>query len=627
MHMPEIPHLEARLEQARREPNEVIALVDAMVDLAFAARFEFGNRSYTLATEARNLALEHGYVLGQARAARTMAMSIRDEDGLLSIFALAEEAHRLFEKSGQDRAGLAGSKDFLASLHEHVGDFAGGLELALDALAIARDIEHADRQGYALSTVGGILSASSAFEEASTHLHEALGLFESTGNLDGIGTILLRLCRNAEQAEDPEAAIRFAEQCRDNASQTDNEWLQAETLSVLARLQRGRGELDAAEASYHEALAAIEQPLAQKLLGSELRAGLAEVALERGQVAEAERILDRAARDIRGQGVGVVMAAKVEEVLARVYEASGRYQEANVALRRVLGLERDAARREARTKRVQVEVRQAMDAAREEAELQRARLDELHGMQAQQIESAKMALLGRLAAGTSHELNTPLGVLRSNLALMQTALERLRPHLGDAPEVPRILRALDSSRTASEAALQRLGEVGESFRRFSQLDQAERRAFDVREGIQSAVALVGPGLAPGVRLQCELSEVPLVEGWPRELNAAIMTVLQNAVDAVGSSGRVEVSCGTDAAAVWVAIQDDGRGMDEALVSELFEIAWSRSGARTKLRLGLSAAKTTVDKHGGQIRVESQLGRGSRFTFRLPAAEASAGETA
>ena len=152
-------------------------------------------------------------------------MTIRDPDDCASIFDLAEEARRLFDEA-DDGPGRAASRDFLASIHEHIGDLAGGLELALDALSIAREIGDPIRQGYALSNVGGILAASGEVEPAVERLKEALQLFEGAQDLrPGSEAICSRLAKVLKNAGRSEEALTYAEMCRDAAEQDQDEFL------------------------------------------------------------------------------------------------------------------------------------------------------------------------------------------------------------------------------------------------------------------------------------------------------------------------------------------------------------------------------------------------------------------
>lgn len=248
-------------------------------------------------------------------------------------------------------------------------------------------------------------------------------------------------------------------------------------------------------------------------------------------------------------------------------------------------------------------------------------------MQAKLVEAEKMALLGRLAAGTAHELNTPLAVLSNNNQVTATAVERLVTLLQTTPDgqlVPRahhqarkLASVLQSSRASNEQAIARMVAIAHGFERFTQLDQAERRAFDVHEGLRSALTLLEPTLPETIVIERHFEPVPKIEAWPRELNFAFLTVLQNAVDALAGRGTIALETATTLQSVLVLVRDTGRGMSPEHVAHLFDVAWSDDGQRTRMRLGLSAAYATMQKHGGAIEAQSTLGEGTTVTFRFP----------
>ena len=99
-------------------------------------------------------------------------------------------------------------------------------------------------------------------------------------------------------------------------------------------------------------------------------------------------------------------------------------------------------------------------------------------------------------------------------------------------------------------------------------------------------------------------------GWGRAL-------LQNAVQAIHGAGVVSAETSATEEHVLVRVRDTGRGMSEEQAAHLFDVAWSEDGTRTRLRLGLSAAYTTMQKHGGTIEVQSVLAQGTIVTFRFP----------
>jgi len=351
--------------------------IDALTQLAWELRGPDGPRAHALATEARELALRHRYALGQARAARTMAMTIGSGEGLSAILPLAEEAKRLFDEAN-DGPGRAGSRDFLASLHEFVGDLAGGMEFALDALSIARELGDPIRQGYALSSVGGILAASGEVDAAVDHLKKALQLFENAQDSQGVRTICSRLSKIFQNAGRSEEALTYAEILRDAAAPED-EASHSAALAVMADVENERGHHAEAERLYRAALAVFTTQTGRNVMGAETQLALGRLLLEQGKLGDAEVELNDAIGRIAGDPVLIVSQASAHDALAEVYERQGELSTAIEHLRKTLALREQISRRDARNKLSQVEVRAAMEAAKKDAEIHKLRFMELHG--------------------------------------------------------------------------------------------------------------------------------------------------------------------------------------------------------------------------------------------------------
>jgi signal transduction histidine kinase len=624
-----IDELEQRLLQIEQsEKRDPITHIDTLVELSWLQRVDDMERAHELARQARTLAIEHDYPLAQARAARTMAMTIGDINTLRSVFDLAQEAKELFDQVG-DRAGMAGSRDFLSSIHEHIGDLAIALEYAMEALQIARQLENPVRVGYALSSVGGVLAASGDADAGIARLEEALAIFEEADDAQGVGTIRMRLAKVMFEAGRVEDARRYAELSLKGARDQQNDFVYVAALKVLADLEQQAGNLDAAEAHHRQALECrFMTQTSLAIAASSNQVALGRLLFERGALDEAEDVLKDALSRIAGDTVSIVNEAATHEALAELYQATGNLPAALEHLRNAKEQKVRIAQQETRNKLAQVEARAAVEAARKDAEIHKLRFVELHAMQSKVVESEKMALLGRLAAGMAHELNTPLGVLKNNSELITRAVNRLIALLsGELPKKgEKLVALLESCSESNVQALSRLSEIGESFERFTHLDHAEKGAFDVRHGLQSALLLLEPTLPEGISFERHFNPVPLIDAWPRELNHAFMTVLQNAIQAIeNGAGVVSAETNVHHAAsdaerdeILVVIRDTGRGMSDEQVAHLFDVAWSKQGSRTSMRLGLSAAYATMQRHNGKITVESELGKGTVVTFRFPA---------
>lgn len=615
-----LAELEARLKAlSADDPAQQQERIDGLNELAWALRFDDTPRANALASEARELAQSRGYKLGQARACRVLGMTTSSEQTLTDVIRFAEEAKTLFDEVGEPE-GMAASRDFLATIYEYVGDHSLGMEHAVEALRLAREIGHAVRQGYALSNIGGILAKSGDVDGALERLMEALALFETTDEHSGTTRICQRLSEINRTRGDLEAAERYARRALHIAQTAGSEDDEASMLAELGEVEKERGNWSEAESLLRRTIDfySDDDPGAVSALSPRLT--LAGLLMKRGELDQAEDILRAALAHLHRFGLPVPASeADAHKALAAICEQKGQLEKANSHLREVIEMRERAADKEMRNKLAQYEAKAEMQAARQDAEIHRLKYVELAQMQAKLVQAEKMAQLGTFAAGTTHELNTPLGVLRSNLNLIATAATRLSDLVPaeERTKAEKLVAAINSCGTTSTSALERISGVAERFKRFTSLDLAEKRVFNVVEGLQSAIELLRPEIPTGIHLESDLQPVPDIEGWPAQLNQTFMTVLLNATEAIESEGRVCAETRLDGDWVVVRISDTGRGMSDSERAHLFDVGWSAEGKRTKMRLGLSAAHATVQHHGGVIDVASSLGQGTVFTLRFP----------
>ena len=254
-------------------------------------------------------------------------------------------------------------------------------------------------------------------------------------------------------------------------------------------------------------------------------------------------------------------------------------------------------------------------------------LDELQQAQAQLVEQEKQAVLGRLVAGIVHEVNGPVGVLRSSADTLARLLERLRPFVEQHanPGDPASSSLLEATTRAGQlggairGSGDRLGELVLSLKRFVALDEAEVRAFDVREGIDTAVTLLSPTLGAGVRIARRYeADAPRVDCSPAKLNQVFVNLLSNAAEAMAGEGEIRITVTRVENVVLIEFSDDGPGIPEERVDRLFELGLTKKRGRVGLRLGLPTSKRLVEELGGSISIESTHGRGTSVRLRLPA---------
>lgn len=271
----------------------------------------------------------------------------------------------------------------------------------------------------------------------------------------------------------------------------------------------------------------------------------------------------------------------------------------------------------------------------------RAARDHLMATQQQMVIQEKMASLGTLTAGIAHEINNPTNFADVAVQNLQEELIRFRHFLfqlagEDADEVVRAAidarfeRIAEMVSTAREGH-ERIKAIVRDLRRFTRLDEAQSKRIELIEPIQSTVNLVRTRF-DRIVFDLALDFNPMIDCQPAKLGQVFMNLIVNACEAIeaaparpGEPGRVSIrsrACRLEDAreAVEVQVEDNGGGIDAATRERVFEPFFTTKGVGAGTGLGLAIVFGIVNEHGGDIRVESEPGQGSRFRLRLPLAQ-------
>jgi signal transduction histidine kinase len=248
-------------------------------------------------------------------------------------------------------------------------------------------------------------------------------------------------------------------------------------------------------------------------------------------------------------------------------------------------------------------------------ELQRRVVDrtaELKAAQDQILRTRKLAAIGSLAAGLAHELNNPMTAITGYLAILRTQA----PAEGAQAEM--IARAQEQAG--------RMARVVEDLRSFADQEGAvSGQRFSLGRTVSSALALYEERLrASGIALTTRVDEaLPDAQGDPMQIQQVVAHLLENAINAMPTGGRLEVSLGTvDGDALRLRIADTGPGIPPAIRERIFDPFFTTKEQAGRVGLGLSVSHGIVEAHHGQILVESAEGAGAVFTVLLPAATAA-----
>jgi signal transduction histidine kinase len=243
------------------------------------------------------------------------------------------------------------------------------------------------------------------------------------------------------------------------------------------------------------------------------------------------------------------------------------------------------------------------------------RTRELRQKQAQLAHAEKMASLGQLVAGVAHEVNTPLGAIKSNNDVLSRVAERLLSTSEVDPA--KLLATARQVLGVNHEAIRRIERIVGSLRQFARLDQAEVGIVNIHNNIDTTLTLLSHEFKHRIEVTRFYGELPEVECYPNRLNQVFMNLFVNATQAIVDKGRIEIRTKRDAEACVISISDDGEGIAAENVAKIFDPGFTTKGVGVGTGLGLSIVQRIVQDHGGTLDVSSELGKGTTFTLRLP----------
>ncbi len=232
-------------------------------------------------------------------------------------------------------------------------------------------------------------------------------------------------------------------------------------------------------------------------------------------------------------------------------------------------------------------------------------IKKLQEKQAQLVEAEKLASIGKLAAGIAHEINNPL---TSVLTFSNLMLEQCPP---DDPRYGRLklmVKETDRARTIVRQLL--------NFGRESVIKPVK---ININQPVtEIAESLVAQEAFKNIELSLQLAEgLPEVYADPAQFGQVVLNILLNAIHAIAPPGRIGVATRLNGRNVEVVFSDTGKGIPEAHMHKIFDPFFTTKDASRGTGLGLAVSYGIIKKHGGNIAVESTVGKGTVFTVSLP----------
>ncbi len=279
------------------------------------------------------------------------------------------------------------------------------------------------------------------------------------------------------------------------------------------------------------------------------------------------------------------------------------------------------------------------------------RTKQLKDSQAQLIQSEKMASLGQMVAGIAHEINTPLGYVRSNIEAIketqsdissvakQFGLTQKKLINGQLDDIEDLLRknhtmlkdltknpAYAQSELLLDGAIEGMDKIQDlvlNLKNFSRLDEADMKEVDLNTGIDTALKIAHNVLKYRVMVTKEYGNIPKIKCYPAQLNQVFLNLLVNSAQACekpkveGYKGHVLIRTFSDGEKVVIEISDNGIGISDEKLNKIFEPFYTTKPVGKGTGLGLSIVYQIIEKHNGQISVQSKLNEGTKFRIELP----------
>ncbi|HEX2521603.1 MAG TPA: response regulator, partial [Terriglobia bacterium] len=258
------------------------------------------------------------------------------------------------------------------------------------------------------------------------------------------------------------------------------------------------------------------------------------------------------------------------------------------------------------------------------ADLERTLL-ELKNSQTERIQAEKMAALGRLVAGVAHEVNSPLGAVTSAIDTFGRAFVRITELLAsDAAAGPTVAEkaatlkeTLEQTVHVAQSACQRMDSLVRTMRRFANLDHAPLRQADIRDCIESTLALLNHELRGEIRVVKDFASTENIECYPLELNQLFTCLLMNSIEAISGAGEIRIRTWQSEDRLMLSISDSGHGIAREHIDKIFDPGFTTKGVGVGTGLGLPTCQKIVEKHQGTIKIESQPDAGTVVTMSLP----------
>ncbi len=552
----------------------------------------------------------------------------------------------------------------LGVTYKYLGDFEKALNYLLKSLSTARLGNYWIAESYSLNQIGLIYFETGDLTNALDYYHQSLSFRQRAGDkwgeagcLDNIGIIHFKL-------KDNERALDFCSQALAISQHIDDKKGEANSLFHLGNIYEQVMEFDKASSCYNSSLT-IRRNIGDKKGETEILLFLAGLYLKTNSVNEPpEKIFEllhkalQLAEEIKAND----LLSKIHLVFYEVCKNFNHYQEAFMHIETHISLAKEIHSDTINQKIQNQEISYTAEKSRKEAELYRLRnvelaslyeesnrqkdeieiqkkiaeasLVELKAAQAQLIQSEKMASLGELTAGIAHEIQNPLNFVNNFSEVNRELLVEMKAELdkGNLDDAKAIAHDVINNEEKINHHGKRADAIVKAMLQHSQSSSGVKELAGINKLADHYLRLAYHGLRAkdksfNATLKTEFDEsIGNINIIPQDIGRVLLNLITNAFYAVneknnqniaGYEPAVEVSTKKEGNKVLIAVKDNGNGIPQKVVDKIFQPFFTTKPTGQGTGLGLSLSYDIVKAHGGEIKVETKEGEGTKFIINLP----------
>lgn len=263
----------------------------------------------------------------------------------------------------------------------------------------------------------------------------------------------------------------------------------------------------------------------------------------------------------------------------------------------------------------------------------------------QLVQQEKLASIGLLAAGVAHEINNPVGFVKSNLQTLEEYSKTYAEAFAAYRELTELVKSGESDKTTDQlskldelvskanlnyiakdgeacieeslAGVKRIEEIIVNLSDFARTEGDNRAQSNINELLENTLKLVWNEIKYKCEIEKDFGELPAMWCWPGQLRQVFVNIIVNAAHAIEEKGTISLNTRSDEDNIYIEISDSGTGIDEEKIDKIFDPFFTTKEVGSGTGLGLYICHGIITKHQGTIAAANNPDGGAKFSISLP----------